>query len=141
MTKTWGRVQKYFVSDDLFRHRNHVVTHKIAEEHPRWSYFQGWHTAGINIIGSFVLGTLAGIPTVDPAAAHEHMGITARTRLMAGVGFCGSFTTFSTFSVDVVNMLGKGEMTRACSYVAANNAGGILMAFAGFNMAKRILGR
>eukprot|EP00578_Thalassiosira_sp_NH16_P025185 CAMPEP_0181088918 /NCGR_PEP_ID=MMETSP1071-20121207/7032_1 /TAXON_ID=35127 /ORGANISM="Thalassiosira sp., Strain NH16" /LENGTH=69 /DNA_ID=CAMNT_0023170845 /DNA_START=383 /DNA_END=592 /DNA_ORIENTATION=+ len=69
------------------------------------------------------------------------MGITARTRLMAGVGFCGSFTTFSTFSVDVVNMLGKGEMTRACSYVAANNAGGILMAFAGFNMAKRILGR
>ncbi|KAL7535349.1 hypothetical protein ACHAXR_010228, partial [Thalassiosira sp. AJA248-18] len=100
-----------------------------------------WHTAGINILGSFVLGTLAGIPTVDQAASHDHRGITARTRLMAGVGFCGSFTTFSTFSFDVVGMLSKGEMTRACSYMAVNNVGGVMAAFAGFSMAKKIISR
>jgi len=117
-----------------------IVT-RIIEKHPRWLYFLGWHTAGINIVGSFLCGTLAGIPTVDAAASHDQSGITARTRLMAAVGFCGSFTTFSTYSVDVVGMLGKGEMVRAFSYVTANNVGGILAAFSGFNLAKWILGR
>ena len=114
------------------------VTRRIAEEHPRWL---GWHTAGINIAGSFILGSLAGLPTVDPAASMNHRGITARTRLMAGVGFCGSFTTFSTFSVDVVGMLGKGEMARAFSYMMLNNAGGVGAAFAGFSIARRLVGK
>jgi len=120
-----------------------IVTRKI-QERPHLSYFAGWHTAGINIVGSFVLGTLAGMPTVDPAAASsldQRRGITARSRLCMGVGFCGSFTTFSTFSVDVATMLGKGEMTRAFSYLALNNVGGVMAAFAGFNVAKRILSR
>ena len=71
----------------------------------------------------------------------NHRGITARTRLMAGVGFCGSFTTFSTFSVDVVGMLGKGEMARAFSYMLLNNAGGAGAAFAGFSIARRLVGK
>ena len=119
-----------------------VVNRKIAETHPKWSYYQGWHTAGINIVGSFVLGTLAGIPTVDIAAAQDHHhGITARTRLMAGVGFCGSFTTFSTFSVDVVAMLTKGDIARALSYMAVNNIGGVAAAACGFSIARKIFGK
>eukprot|EP00585_Thalassiosira_rotula_P016103 CAMPEP_0196186556 /NCGR_PEP_ID=MMETSP0911-20130528/38665_1 /TAXON_ID=49265 /ORGANISM="Thalassiosira rotula, Strain GSO102" /LENGTH=50 /DNA_ID=CAMNT_0041457405 /DNA_START=1 /DNA_END=156 /DNA_ORIENTATION=+ len=35
----------------------------------------------------------------------------------------------------------KGEMTRAFSYLALNNVGGVMAAFAGFNVAKRILSR
>ena len=97
--------------------------------------------SGYNILGSFILGGLAGVPTVDAAASHDHRGITARTRLMAGVGFCGSFTTFSTFSVDIMGMLGKGEMARACSYMCLNNVGGVMAAFAGFNIARKIIGR
>ena len=62
-----------------------------------------------------------------------------RGRLMAGVGFCGSFTTFSTFSVDIVGMLGKGEMARALSYMAVNNVGGVAAAFTGFTLAKRLI--
>ena len=119
-----------------------VVNRKIAETHPKWSYYQGWHTAGINIVGSFVLGTLAGIPTVDIAAAQDHHhGITARTRLMAGVGFCGSFTTFSTFSVDVVAMLTKGDIARALSYMAVNNIGGVAAAACGFSIARKVFGK
>ncbi|KAL3794836.1 hypothetical protein ACHAW5_004358 [Stephanodiscus triporus] len=92
-------------------------------------------------MGSFALGFLAGVPTVE-ASHHGHkkwIGISPRTRLMAGVGFCGSFTTFSTFSVDVLGMLNRGDMARAFSYVAVNNVGGIAAAFAGFNFAKRIV--
>lgn len=72
---------------------------------------------------------------------HQHIpvsGLTPRMKLLIGAGFCGSFTTFSTFSVDVVNMIGRGEVLRATSYAMASNVGGILAAAAGMTLAKRI---
>jgi CrcB protein len=49
-----------------------------------------WHIAGINTAGSAMLGAVAAAP-LPPAA-----------KLCVGVGACGAFTTFSTFSMDVV---------------------------------------
>lgn len=66
------------------------------------------------------------------------VGLTPRMKLLIGAGFCGSFTTFSTFSVDVVHMIGRGEVLKATSYFMANNAGGILAAAAGITLAKKI---
>ena len=131
------------VAGSLCRWQVGSLVNRAIETQPRWAYYQGWHTAGINVLGSFILGSLAGVPTVDSAAAsiENHRGITARTRLMAGVGFCGAFTTFSTFSVDVVAMLTKGEMGRALSYMAVNNLGGVFAAFTGFSLARRIIGK
>lgn len=112
----------------------YVFTRKISND-TRLSSLSGWHTAGINVFGSFILGAIAGLPTVTPAATKEGRTnafiLSPRARLLTGVGFCGSFTTFSTFSVDVVNMISKGDISRACSYVAVNNLGGIIAAFAG----------
>lgn len=59
---------------------------------------------------------------------------------MLGVGFCGSFTTFSTYSVDVVNWLAEGKTHRALSYIATNNVGGILAAGCGMALVKKFCG-
>jgi CrcB protein len=59
---------------------------------------------------------------------------------MLGVGFCGSFTTFSTFSVDIATWLAQGQTTKAASYILANNVGGIVAASAGMLLVKKLFG-
>ena len=122
------------------------ATRRIAQNPKRLDFLSGWHTCGINICGSLVLGFLAGVPTINPTATSNSngdklmKGISPRTRYCMGVGFCGSFTTFSTYSVDVVGFLGRGETLRAFSYIAANNIGAISAAYTGFKIARRICG-
>ncbi|CAB9531332.1 Putative fluoride ion transporter CrcB [Seminavis robusta] len=111
----------------------------IAKDPTKRVPFQGWHTAGINVAGSFALGSLAGIPTkaVTPAVTP---GLSPRTKLMMGVGFCGSFTTFSTFSVDVAKWVTEGQIGKATGYVLTNNVGGIVAAAAGMVIMKKFFG-
>ena len=65
----------------------------------------------INIVGSFLIGWLSGewSPVKD---------VTIRAALT--IGFCGGFTTFSTFSIETVRMLHGGDARRAATYVAAS---------------------
>lgn len=146
----------------LCRHQiGQSVTKHIAKDPERFGHLTGWHTAGINVVGSFVLGGIFAAPVVTategaPAAATKaaatsavapskvpinvaSFGLTARTKLMAGVGFCGSFTTFSTYSVDIVNMIGRGEAARALGFVAANNIGGVGAAAAGMLLVRKLI--
>lgn len=130
----------------LCRHQiGNIASRKIAEDPTRFGSFTGWHTCGINVCGSLLLGFVAGLPNTTEVQSANNAGLveglSSRTRLMAGVGFCGSFTTFSTYSVDAVGMLSNGQMTRALSYVAANNIGSITAAYSGFNLAKRLVMR
>lgn len=67
-------------------------------------------------------------------------GLSSRSKLLAGVGFCGSYTTFSTFSVDVVSWLMQGQVHKAVSYLAINNLGGITAAACGMILMKKICG-
>jgi len=128
------------VAGAISRYQLGNIATRIIAEDKRLSGLTGWHTAAINIFGSFILGSLAGTPTIDASTAKpDAKGISPRMRLMAGVGFCGSFTTFSTFSVDIVGMLNSGKFVRAITYATVNNVGGIAAAFAGFNMAKRMI--
>ena len=76
--------------------------------------------------------------TTSPASWTN--GLSPRAKLLLGVGFCGSFTTFSTYSVDIVTWLQNGQTNKAVSYVLANNVGGVLAATAGFLLVKKIFG-
>lgn len=115
-----------------------LAADRIAADPKRWGQWTGWHTAGINIAGSFALGGIAGSPMVKKPSPPQMAGLNPRTKLMLGVGFCGSFTTFSTYSVDVATWIIKGETGKALSYVMANNCGGVAAAVAGMMIAKRI---
>ncbi|CAM3830180.1 CrcB family protein [Tsukamurella strandjordii] len=56
-----------------------------------------WSTAVINATGSFLLGLFAGL------AAHQSLGASALAVL--GTGVCGGYTTFSTATVETLNLL------------------------------------
>ncbi|MCU4802521.1 fluoride efflux transporter CrcB [Halobacteria archaeon HArc-gm2] len=61
-------------------------------------------TLAVNVLGSFVLGALVAVPSLDPVGP---------TSLAVGVGFCGAFTTFSSFAVETVRLAETGKPRRA----------------------------
>ena len=121
-----------------------VAAEWIAKDPKLRGHLHGWHTALINVGGSFLLGAISGTPLINPKptlhdAPINFFGLTPKAKLMLGVGFCGSFTTFSTYSVDIVGWLAQGKTTKALSYIMINNFGGIVAAGLGFTLVKKIL--
>jgi CrcB protein len=86
-----------------------------------------WATFGINLTGSFLLGTL-----VRLAADRDWP---ATTTVTLGVGFLGAFTTFSTFSVETEAMFRDNRPGVAALYVAASVVGGVTAAALGYALA------
>ena len=72
---------------------------------------QPWGTGLINIGGSFLLGAVTALAPVKDS----------RSRLLLGTGFCGGFTTFSTFSVETMALYNAGHVGRAGAYAFASN--------------------
>jgi len=65
-----------------------------------------WETFAVNVAGSLVLGFLAGV-----FAATPNMDVAVRTGITVGV--LGGFTTFSTFTVESVEIIGSGRIGAA----------------------------
>jgi len=86
-----------------------------------------WSTVGINIAGSFLLGLLVA----------EHW-FDRDLREAIGVGFLGGFTTFSTFSVQIVLEVDGGEPGRAVGYMFASVVGGIAAATLGYALGRKL---
>jgi fluoride exporter len=82
-----------------------------------------WGTAVVNISGSFVLGVITGL------ALYHGLGVDSK--LVFGTGFCGAYTTFSTFSYETVRLAEGGATRAAIRNVAVNTAGGLLAAAVG----------
>ncbi|WP_326653432.1 MULTISPECIES: fluoride efflux transporter CrcB [unclassified Streptomyces] len=76
----------------------------------------------INVSGSFVLGLLVGL-----GARHA---LPEQVVTIAGVGFCGAYTTFSTFSYELVLLCEKGQVGKALLYAASSLAVGLAAAAA-----------
>ena len=70
-------------------------------------------TLVINVSGSLLLGFIIRIALDVPA-------VTPTTRALLTTGFCGGFTTFSTFSYDTAVLLENGTLIRASVYALAS---------------------
>ncbi|WP_460561084.1 CrcB family protein [Halorubrum pallidum] len=73
----------------------------------------------VNALGSLALGGTLAAP------------IGSAETLLVAVGFCGAFTTFSSFAVETVSTVADGEDRRAARFAAANLAAALVAFLAG----------
>lgn len=77
-------------------------------------------TFAVNVIGCLLLGLLTGWGEQHAASQRPMM-------LLLTTGFCGAFTTFSTFSGEAVRAAESGQVWQAALYVAASIGIGFLL--------------
>lgn len=70
-----------------------------------------WGILVVNTTGSLVLGVIAGLTL--------YHGFGGLPRVVLGTGFCGAYTTFSTFAFDVVRLAEDDRPRRSIGYLAA----------------------
>jgi fluoride exporter len=86
----------------------------------------------INVTGSFLLGFLQHY-------ALETSAISPEVRTMLTIGFCGGYTTFSTFSFETVRMLEDGDWRRAALYITLSVTLTVLAAVLGIVAARELV--
>jgi CrcB protein len=67
-----------------------------------------WGTIAVNILGSFIIGFFATLTGPD---GRVYVGSLGRQFVM--IGICGGYTTFSSFSIQTLNLANDGEWFRA----------------------------
>jgi CrcB protein len=92
-----GSVARYWCSG--------VVARAFGETFP-------WGTVGVNVVGSFVIGLFATLTGTD-----GRFLVPGEWRIFVMVGVCGGYTTFSSFSLQTVNLLRDGEHLYAAGNV------------------------
>jgi fluoride exporter len=106
-----GTPARYFVSG--------VVARQVGETFP-------WGTLAVNVSGCLVMGLVAAY-----SSAH-HLSGSSEFWLLLATGFCGSYTTVSSFSLQTLALVRDGERRPAASYIALSVVLCLAAVFAGF---------
>ncbi|MEJ2113966.1 MAG: fluoride efflux transporter CrcB [Flavobacteriaceae bacterium] len=86
-------------------------------------------TFAANIIGSFIIGLVLGLSL-------KYNSISKDTILFLAIGFCGGFTTFSTFAYEIHVFLKNGDFISFALYTIASFIIGFLAVFLGLYLVK-----
>ncbi|TMR08521.1 fluoride efflux transporter CrcB [Nonomuraea turkmeniaca] len=86
-----------------------------------------WGTLTVNVAGSALLGFLAALPAGDGLMA------------LAGIGFCGALTTYSTLGYETVRLIEEGVRFHAVANAVASIVAGLGAAYCGAVLAQAVL--
>lgn len=111
----FGAILRYFVSNGIYAW--------LGRGFP-------YGTLAVNVIGSFLMGILT-------LLLIEKGGVSEAVKLALLVGFLGAFTTFSTFSMDTLNLINQGQLLRAFLNMFFNVGICVFAVWAGVIIAKQ----
>jgi CrcB protein len=112
-----GGVSRYYLSA--------AIQHRVGSTFP-------WGTLVINVTGSVVLGFLMRYALSTP-------GVSVETRALLTTGFCGGYTTFSTYSYETATLIEDGQLGRAGTYALASVLVALAGTFGGFALAREVI--
>jgi len=118
---------KLYLLVALFGAAGSVLRYSLYLITPRFFYLNfPVSTVIVNLLGSFFIGVC--ISLFDKSI------ITENIRIFIAIGLLGGFTTFSTFSMDLFNLLNKSLYVEMISYLVLSVFGGVLLFFAGYKI-------
>ena len=89
----------------------------------KWPMAFPWGTFSVNILGCFLIGIIMGLSFQS--------AMSTQTRLLLATGFCGGFTTFSTYSLEIFELYQRGEAGISLLYLFASITAGFLSVWLG----------
>ena len=90
-----------------------------------------WGTLLVNVLGSFLMGLLF-------VLFLERSLVSGEWRAAILVGVLGAFTTFSTFSIETLNLIGQADYLKAVGNVLVSVAACILACWAGLALGRQL---
>ncbi len=118
---------KLYLLVALFGAAGSVLRYSLYLITPRLFYLNfPVSTVLVNLLGSFFIGVCISLS--------DKSIITENIRIYIAIGLLGGFTTFSTFSMDLFNLLNKSLYVEMISYLVLSVFGGVLLFFAGYKI-------
>ena len=112
-----GGVARYYLST--------AVQHRLGATFP-------WGTLLINVSGSLLLGFIIRYALATPSMSLE-------LRALLTTGFCGGYTTFSTYSYETAALLEDGQYERAGLYAFGSAILALAATLGGFLLAREVI--